>query len=324
MSKPETINDFKSAMNFLLDSMLDTVNYLAQGSHGVKPSFQVQTEKFSSFFDKIVDTPELLTNFKEKVVLSLYQREMLSILRPLTSEDGKVQDDFIKVRSEDGDGQFQLRTNPKGLYFQISKVFLPLSEVYTEAVKISVEKKRENLPFPAKILLGFYSTIRYSIDRTDREAIKTLEANIDLLKGSLDVCDEVKPQRSEGPMGMIKNILGNVDFDQIGEMMKKITGDENSSKEFQEVFGKITDTLKDGGNPMEAMGEMIKRASVEAAEREGEQKVTEPTETSDTPVPAPRDTLTEIPPADSVTEQVAEISLDDLPQSGVMSAGAQE
>ena len=55
MSKPETINDFKSAMNFLLDSMLDTVNYLSQGAMGVKPSFQVQTEKFSSFFDKIVD-----------------------------------------------------------------------------------------------------------------------------------------------------------------------------------------------------------------------------------------------------------------------------
>ena len=66
-------------------------------------------------------------------------------------------------------------------------------------------------------------------------------------------------------MGMIKNILGNIDFNQIGDMMQKVSGDENSSKEFGEVFGKISDTIKGGGNPLEAMNDIIKQVTVNAA-----------------------------------------------------------
>jgi hypothetical protein len=49
-------------------------------------------------------------------------------------------------------------------------------------------------------------------------------------------------------------------------MMQKVSGDESSSKEFGEVFGKISETIKDGGNPLEAMGDIIKQVSMHAAE----------------------------------------------------------
>jgi hypothetical protein len=51
---------------------------------------------------------------------------------------------------------------------------------------------------------------------------------------------------------------------QIGEMMGKVTGDPQASKEFGEVFGKMSDVIKQGGNPLEAMGDIIKSASIRA------------------------------------------------------------
>ena len=63
-------------------------------------------------------------------------------------------------------------------------------------------------------------------------------------------------------------MLGNIDMEQISQMMGNITGDETASKEFSQVFSKISDVVKDGGNPMEAMGELIKQASVNQASSE--------------------------------------------------------
>ena len=89
------------------------------------------------------------------------------------------------------------------------------------------------------------------------------------LRESLEVCDEVKKTPSEsGPMGMIKNMLGNIDFNQIGEMMSKVSGDEKSSKEFSEVFGKLSDSIKNGENPLDVMGDIIKQATVDAAQED--------------------------------------------------------
>ena len=46
----EMICAFKSSMSFLVDSMMETVSYASGGGIMTgKPSYQVQTEKFSSF-----------------------------------------------------------------------------------------------------------------------------------------------------------------------------------------------------------------------------------------------------------------------------------
>ena len=267
--KPEMISDFKSSMSFLVSSMLETMSRVARERiMSGKQSHHVQTEKFSSFFDKISDNDEMLSNLSKKVVVPVFNAHSLSLLSSLIGVDGKVEDSFLKIEKDsEDDTSFKIKTTPEGIFFQISKVFLPISEVYTDAVRITVANRSENLPYPNKILLGLYSTIFHSIkDTTPADQLEIIESNVKTLVDSLDSYEEpVAPAREAGPMGMIKNILGNIDFNQIGDMMQKVSGDENSSKEFGEVFGKISDTIKGGGNPLEAMNDIIKQVTVNAA-----------------------------------------------------------
>lgn len=269
-SGQETVSDFKSSMSFLVDSMLETLNFVSRGRIMLgKQPYHVQTEKFSSFYDKVSEDEGLLQNLQNKVVVPVFNTHSMSFLNPLVGADGKVSDEFLKCQKKDEDSsEFKIKTVPEGIYFQIAKVFLPISEVYTEAVRVSVERKGENLPFPKKILLGLYSVIFHAIrEETSSDQLEMINENRKVLAESLESCDDT-PQRTHesGPMGMIKNLLGNIDFNQIGEMMQKVSGDENSSKEFGEVFGKISETIKDGGNPLEAMGDIIKQVSMHAAE----------------------------------------------------------
>ena len=268
--KQEMVCDFKSSMSFLVDSMLQTLSYISRGSIMMgKQPYHVQTEKFSSFFDKVSEDETLLQNLQSKVVLPVFTTHSMSFLSPLIDADGKVSDEFLKVSkdSEEDDGSFKIKTVPKGIYFQVSKVFLPISEVYTEAVKVCVERKGENLPYPNKILLGLYSVIFHAIrETTPADQLEIITENRNVLAESIESCDETpRAATDSGPMGMIKNILGNIDFNQIGDMMQKVSGDEKSSKEFGEVFGKISDTIKTGGNPLDAMGDIIKQVSMQAA-----------------------------------------------------------
>ena len=271
-SGQETVSDFKSSMSFLIDSMLETLNFVSRGRIMLgKQPYHVQTEKFSSFYDKVSEDESLLQNLQSKVVVPVFNTHSMSFLNPLVGTDGKVSDEFLKCQKKDDDSsEFKIKTAPDGIYFQIAKVFLPVSEVYTEAVRVSVERKGENLPFPKKILLGLYSVIFHAIrEETSDDQLEMINENRKILAESLESCDE-PPQRTQesGPMGMIKNLLGNIDFNQIGEMMQKVSGDENSSKEFGDVFGKISETIKDGGNPLEAMGDIIKQVSMQAAEED--------------------------------------------------------
>ena len=279
--KEEMVSNFSSSMGFLIESMLETLTYISRGNiMENKPSYTVQTEKFFSFYEKIASSSEkdkqtLLENLKQKVVGPVYDKYSLNFLNKLVSDEGKVEDSFIKVPASASGDSLKIRTTPGGIYFQISKVFLPISEVYTEAVKVSLQHKGENLPFPNKILLGLYSVIFHSVkDRLDRDTSNYFTENIKTLNESLEVCDEVKEKPTDqGPMGLIKNMLGNIDFNQIGDMMAKVSGDEKSSKEFSDVFGKLSESIKNGSNPLEVMGDIIKQATVEAAEHEEQEEV---------------------------------------------------
>lgn len=271
--KAEMVSDFKSSLRFLIDSMLETCNFSSTGDIvGNKPSHTVQTEKFFSFFEKVLLAPEseqsvLLEKLKSKVVRPVYEQNTLAFMNNLVGEDGNVSDDFLKISVTGSEESLKIRTTPDGIYFQISKVFLPISEVYTQAVKLCLRNKGDNLPFPNKILLGLYSCVFFSVrGSVGKDVSEYFERNIGTLRESLEVCDEVKPKPADnGPMGMIKNMLGNIDFNQIGDMMSKVSGDEKSSKEFSEVFGKISDSIKNGGNPLDVMGDIIKQATVDAA-----------------------------------------------------------
>lgn len=330
--KEEMVSTFTSSMSFLVDSMMETLSYVSRDNIVTsKPSHTVQTEKFFSFYEKLMASSEtdrqvLVDNLRNKVVSPVYDKYSLNFLNHLVTEEGKVEDAFLKISAQDRDS-LKIRTVPDGLYFQISKVFLPVSEVYTEAVKVSLQKKGENLPFPNKILLGLYSVVYHAIsDRLDRDMMNYFTENIKTLKESLDVCDEVKQKPvDQGPMGLIKNMLGNIDFNQIGDMMAKVSGDEKSSKEFGEVFGKLSDTIKNGGNPLDVMGDIIKQATMDAAEHMEEAPAEDSTDTGTVAQePGPVETTTETTTGTTTgtaTEEVTDIAehIEEmtLPPSGI-------
>ena len=275
--KKECVADFKSSLSYLIESMMETNTYItSRNIFGSKPSYAVQTEKFFSFYEKVMasssqERDTLLENLRTKVVTPFYQKHSVSFMSNLVGEDGKVDDGFLKVSEDSGDS-LKIKTTPHGMFFQIAKVFLPISEVYTHAVKISIQNKQENISFPNKILLGLYTTVYHAVrESLNPEISEYFQKNVEILMESLEVsADASAPQPSEsGPMGVIRNMLGNIDFNQIGDMMSKVSGDEKSSKEFGEVFGKLSESIQSGKNPLEVMGDIIKNASMEAASERG-------------------------------------------------------
>lgn len=179
----------------------------------------------------------------------------------------------MKVKEDE---QLRLRKTPRGLYLHsdegaaLKSLYLPISEAYTSAVEMSMKHKQRNVMLPVKILLGFYSMVFYSLkdcpEHASHDDVESVRSNIKVLKEYMDSLDEKdEPEDTEeGPMGMIKNLLGNVNFDQIGDMMNKVTNDETASAEFKQVFDKMTQGIQSGQAPMDVMGDIIKQATTQA------------------------------------------------------------
>ena len=268
------VKDFRSSLEFLTDACRQTCHHVTRDKIFMeKPSWANQTEKFSSFYDRMKDNEKAVEKFRSKVVVPLYESKYMDIINKIIDEKNVVQDEFIKLPTGSSEGEnFTLTNHPDGIYFSISNIFLPISDVYSESLKYA--KKNKNTPFPVKILLGFYCVVFHAVkQQEDKENLDLIAENIKILSESLEVKDQ-PVQISEGPTQMLQNLLGNIDLGQIGEMMGKVTGDEKASKEFGEVFSQMTDVIKNGGNPLEAMGDIIKSASIRANEEGGQ--VSEP------------------------------------------------
>ncbi len=259
----DKITTLEESMQFLIDAMVKTCKYITRDRLlENKPFWMVQTEKFSSLFNRIKDKLEAVESFRHKVVAPVFETHNVNLMNQLISDDGVVQDDFLKVSLQQTN-DFRINVTPGGVYFQLDKLFLPISEVYTQAVNYSLAHKSENVPFPVHILLGFYSSIYQAVkDKEEAESMEMLKQNIQTLVDGMEVCDQPPARANKGPIDMLQNMLGNIDMGQIGEMMGKVTGDPQASKEFGEVFGKMTEVIKNGGNPLDAMGDIIKSASM--------------------------------------------------------------
>ena len=262
--QPERINSLENSMQFLIDAMIKTGNYISKERIAEnKPFWMAQTERFSSLYARINNKLEAMESFRQKVIAPVYETHNANMLSRLVNDEGMVQDDFLKVTLQQSN-DFRIKTTPGGVFFQLDKLFLPVSEVYTQAVNYSMQHTNENVPFPALILLGFYSSVYHAVkDNESAESMELLKHNITVLSDSMETCDQ-PVKRPQGPVDVLQNMLGNIDMGQIGEMMGKVTGDPQASKEFGEVFGKMSDVIKQGGNPLEAMGDIIKSASIRA------------------------------------------------------------
>ncbi len=262
----DQVSTLEKSVEFLIDSMSKAGQYINRERFlENKPFWMIQTEKFSSLFSRIKDKLEAVENFRKKVLVPVYETHNANLLSQLISDEGVVQDDFLKVTLQQTN-DFRIKTTPGGVYFQLDKLFLPISEVYTQVVNYSVAHKNENIPYPVQILIGFYSSLYHAVkDSEDNESMTLLKKNIEVLTDSMETCDQ-PVKKSKGPIDVLQNMLGNIDMGQIGEMMGKVTCDPQASKDFGEVFSKMTEVIKDGGNPLDAMGDIIKSASMRASD----------------------------------------------------------
>ena len=243
----------------LINQLIEASNYYMDYSYSVtKPVWMKQTEQFFSFYSKIKDDDGLIKNFKDKVLIEFFEENKQYIIKPVASDTGVIQDKFLII-TDAGENEITINNVPKGLFLHIGKVYLPISELYTEVKKL-IKKRKDNLPHLENILIALY---RMCLCLTqDQDDIKQLESNVELLQESLEVRDE-PPKKSSNPLDMVQNMLGNINFDQIGNLMKQVTSDEKSSKEFNDIFGKVSEGLARGDNPMDTMNHLLKSASVD-------------------------------------------------------------
>jgi hypothetical protein len=286
------INDVKSSLHFLMGSMVDAGRGVMRETFGMqKPSWLSQTERFESFFSQLCEEQTAVDNFRDKFVVPLFQTHGLSLTGKIINDSDVIQDEFIKVKD---DAELRLRKTPRGLFLHsddgaaLKSLYLPISEAYTNAVEMSMKHKQRNVMLPVKILLGFYSMLFYSLKDTPEHAshddVESVRSNIKVLKEYMDSLDEKSDDESteDGPMGMIKNLLGNVNFDQIGDMMNKVTNDEAASAEFKQVFDKMTQGIQSGQAPMDVMGDIIKQATTTAQDGQQESLASTPDDVTGT------------------------------------------
>ena len=266
------INDVNSSISFLMSSMVDSGRQAMREMFGIpKPTWLSQTERFESFFSQLSADSGALNNFKERFIVPLYTKHELEFTSPIINSNDVIQDEFIKIK--DDETQLKLHREPRGIFLHsdegaaLKSLYLPISEAYTSAVEASMKNKQRNVMLPVRILLVFYSTLFYSLKdlpehatHDDLEAIRTNIKVLNEYMESLDTKDDSETQ-DEGPMGLIKGLLGNVNFDQIGEMMSKVTNDAQANEEFKSVFDKMTQGIQGGKAPMDVMGDIIKEAT---------------------------------------------------------------
>jgi hypothetical protein len=270
------VNDVKSSLSLLMTSMVDAGRQMMRETFGMqKPSWLSQTERFESFFSQLAVDDSAIDSFKEKFVVPLYKKHELSFTAPVINDNDVIQDDFIKIKGEET--QLKLRKEPRGLFLHsdegaaLKSLYLPISEAYTSAVDMSMKNKQRNVMLPVRILLGFYSTLFYSLkdlpEHATHDELESIRSNIKVLNEYMESLDtKEESEQDEGPMGLIKGLLGNVNFDQIGEMMNKVTNDEKASEEFKSVFDKMTQGIQGGKAPMDVMGDIIKEATEKSVE----------------------------------------------------------
>jgi len=259
----DRIKTFTSSISFLIDTMVQTGKHIYQQEGMIsKPYWLNQSEKFSSFFERIKRNEEAIDKLKLEVVKPVFQTYELDFSSKLINDKNIVQDDFLKNREKENDEELTLN-KPDGLFFNVDTLFLPFSEVYTRIVSYNKSYKVKNSPYPLLLLMGLYSTIFNAVK--DQETATTNESfkeNIQILLEGLEGCDGIPKRKTDNnPMNMLQNMMKNFDFSQMTDIIGKITGDEKSSKEFGEVFGKMTEGIKNGKNPLESMESIIKDVS---------------------------------------------------------------
>lgn len=247
------ISSLPRSLNFLIRSLDLACNTLMKGKlFSDKPEYIVQQEQFSEFFENVLKKPEAIEKFRNKVLKDVYDANYTDVIEKIVI-DGKANDKFML----------------SGIEFRFGKFILPISKIYRNA---TLHAKENRSVHPPKILLGFYAVMYYTVkDEESKECLDLISSNINSMIESIEEMARPPPQASSGMPGgnFIKDALSKFDLGQTTEMLNKISSDPKMSGEFKKMCGKVQEVFE-SGNPMEALGELVKESSIHAAQSEGE------------------------------------------------------
>ena len=149
------VDKFDESLNVLLDCC----KYYNEYSYTItKPVWVKQNEQFLSFWTKIKDDDDMVINFKNKVIIPFFNDNRADILKSITNEDGVILDKFLQIDlTEEND--ITLNNIPRGLFLHINKVYLPVSQIYTETRNL-IKKRKDNLTLIINFLGRLKSFIR--------------------------------------------------------------------------------------------------------------------------------------------------------------------
>lgn len=311
----DRIKDFPSSVSFLTDTMIQSGKYVYQNEGMLgKPFWLAQSEKFSSFYERIKRKEEAIDKLKLDVFKPVFSKYELEFNSKLINDENKVQDEFLKVLLEDEEASSSsssmdlMINNSRGLYFKAGKLPLPFSETYSQVTAHNKKYQIKNNPYPLLLLVGLYSSIFNAVKEQETAMTnQCFKDNIQILLDGLEGCDGIpkRKQTDNNPMSMLQNMMQSFDFGELSKMMGKVTGDEKAAAEFGEVFGKMTESIKKGDNPLESMGEIIKNVSSRMEDEE------------DPDVPLVREEEVSVEePKDSIvtTAESVKLELDPIPE----------
>ena len=280
MNNKMKIDDLKGSVSLLMSAMVDAGRQYVTENFGVpKPTWLTQTEKFESFFLQLTaqeDSKSAIDGFKRKFTLPFFQKSSVEFMKTVVTEQGNVKDYFMRITDEDSG---KISRVPRGFFWHCSEteslksLYLPISEAYTSAVKHSEKHGNVNVSIPVRILLGFYSSLFYSIRDTedfypssdDLEFLSKTVKDLNEFLESIGKDDEEEEEEKSTPMGFLNKALGGFSFDKLGEMMGKITENEEMNKEFQSAMTKMTESLQSGKSPLDVMQDALKQAKEQEA-----------------------------------------------------------
>lgn len=254
----DKLKNFSSSLNFLIDTMVQSGKYLYRQQGMVeKPFWLVQSEVFSSFFEKIKHNEQGVDKLKNDVVKPIYEEYEINFNTELIDSSNKVQDDFLKVDINKNELKV---VNASGLVIKAGKGLLPFSDVYSHIIK---NNKDKNSPYPLLLLIGLYGTVFNAVkDQETVETINIFKKNIQNLIDGLESCDGMPKRKEENnPMSMLKNMLSSFNF-------KEMLGDDKMGKDFGDVITQMQGAMSETDNPMEAMGKVFKNISSKMNEYE--------------------------------------------------------
>jgi len=215
-----------------------------------KPEYIVQQEQFSEFFENVLKKPESVEGFRTKVLKDVYDINYTDVIEKIIPTDGE------------SEGKANDKFMMSGIEFRLGKFILPISNIYRNA---TLQAKEAKSVHPPKILLGFYAVMYYTVkDDESKECLDLISSNINTM---IEAIEEMARVPAPNPGGnFFKEALGKFDLGQTTEMLNKISSNPKMSGEFKKMCNKVQQVFE-SGDPMEALGELIKESSIHAAEQ---------------------------------------------------------